>query len=74
VVSTVTLDDGTLRGVETTGLTVPEGYKPPTPEGEKPSPINWPVVIIAVLAALVLVPVVIFVVVRWIRMYTYREG
>jgi len=74
VVSKVTLDDGTLLGVETTGLTVPEWYEPPAPEGEKPSPINWPLVVIAVLAALVLVPVVIFVSVKWIRMYTHREG
>jgi hypothetical protein len=36
--------------------------------------VNWTLIIIAVLAALVVVPVVIFVVVRWIRMYTYREG
>ena len=69
VVSKVALDDGTLLGVETTGLTVPEGYKPPTPEGKKSSPINWFLVIIATLAALVLIPVVVFVVVRWIRMY-----
>jgi hypothetical protein len=74
VVSKVTLDDGTLLGVETTGLTVPEWYEPPAPEGGKPSEVNWLVVAIAVLAALVLVPVVIFVMVRWIRMYTYRNG
>lgn len=60
VVSKIMLEDGTPLDVETTGLTVPEGYKPPTPEGEEPSQIDWLLVTIAVLAAVAVILVVVY--------------
>lgn len=72
VVSKVTLEDGTVLDVETTTLTVPDWYKPPTPEGER-SEINWLVVAVAVLAALLVITVVAFGVVVW-RMGRLRKA
>jgi hypothetical protein len=67
VVSKVTLDDGTLLDVETISLTVPEGYTPPIPPTGKPSTIDWVLVVIGILAGLVVIPIIVYVVVKQIR-------
>jgi len=67
VLSKVMLDDGTLLGVETTILTVPEGYKPPAPETKEPRQIDWFLVLIAVLGALVLLLIILYLVIRIVR-------
>jgi hypothetical protein len=67
VVSKVMLDDGTVVDVETISLTVPEGYTPPVPPTGKPSTIDWVLIVIGILAGLVVIPIIIYVVVRQIR-------
>ncbi len=66
VVSKVMLEDGTVLDVETTGLTVPEWYKPPAPEKE-PREIDWVLVVIAILAGLVLLIIVMYFITRRFR-------
>ena len=66
VVSRVVLEDGTLLDVETTSLTVPEGYEPPAPEEEGESPeINWLIVAVAVLGALLAITIAALGMVVW---------
>ncbi|MBN2098205.1 MAG: hypothetical protein JW753_01265 [Dehalococcoidia bacterium] len=67
VVSKVMLEDGTVLDVETAGLTVPEWYKPPTPEPKEPREIDWPVVVIGILGALVLLIIVMYLILRRVR-------
>ena len=71
VESRVMLEDGTLLASTTTGLTVPPGYKPPTPETGKPSNINWLLIVIAVLVALVVIPIVVYFLVTRMRKYKH---
>jgi hypothetical protein len=74
VVSEVTLEDGTVLDVETTGLTVPEGYKPPTPEGGEPAEIDWVLVTIAILAALAVILAVVYLLLRLARRRSGRQN
>ena len=67
VVSKVVLEDGTVVDVETTGLTVPEWYKPPSPETKKPRVIDWVLVVIGILAALVVLIIIMYLIVRRVR-------
>jgi hypothetical protein len=66
VVSKVMLEDGPVLDVETTNLTVPDWYKPPTPEKE-PREIDWVLVVIGILAGLVVILIIIYLVVRQVR-------
>ena len=66
VVSKVMLEDGTVLDVETTGLTVPEWYKPPAPEKE-PREIDWVLVVIGILAGLVLLIIIMYFIIRRVR-------
>jgi hypothetical protein len=67
VVSKVVLEGGTVLDVETTGLTVPEWYKPPSPETKKPRVIDWVLVVIGILAALVVLIIIMYLILRRVR-------
>jgi len=67
VVSKVTLEDGTVLDVETTGLTVPDWYKPPSPEPKEQWEIDWVLVVIGILAGLVLLIIIMYLIVRRVR-------
>jgi hypothetical protein len=66
VVSKVMLEDGTVLDVETTGLTVPEWYKPPTPEKERRI-VDWVLVVIGILAGLVVLIIIMYLIIRRVR-------
>jgi hypothetical protein len=60
------LEDGTVLDVETTGLTVPEWYKPPAPEPKEPWELR-PWVIVCIMAGLVLLIIIMYFIIRRVR-------
>ena len=67
VTSKVMLEDGTVLDEETISLTVPDWYKPPSPDTKPPRVIDWVLVVIGILAALVVLVIIMYLIIRRIR-------